>query len=446
LPPLSERLLAGRYRLTDRAEGLDTPARIPAVEVHSGAGVALEAVPLPEVVGAELLHDGPDARDTVYGLPPEDTAPQQSAAAAHAVRSAERAAAAMPSHPRLLAVYEAFAEDGRLWVAEEQVPGVPLARLLESGPLPLFRVAEIADDVLAALCAVHAAGLVHGNVTAETVIVCEDGAAMLGGLGIGAAQEALSDSADPGSPSVGWTPARQRARDTRAALTGPCAERWAPEQVGPPPDRRPLSGVRSPGALSPGGSAHGGQVHGLSPYGVPAQGQPQPRQPLPDRQVGPAADCWAVGVLLFRALTGHGPFPEDDLPTLLDAVRTGRHASFGSCGQLSPLVAALLRRDPAERPGPALVRRRLAPLLAHAPEPHDPGAAAELLPVLRTRGTVVRRGRLGRAVEPHPDHPHGPPRHARHGSIPPALLGPLLVGGIVLALLVALALLTLLAG
>ncbi|WP_055586209.1 protein kinase family protein [Peterkaempfera griseoplana] len=417
MPPVYGRLLAGRYQLMDRPEDLAAPRRRAAVDSASGLRVVLEAVPLPEVVSAEVLDDG---LDTVYGLAPEEAAPT-AGAAARAVDRAARAVAAVPVHPRLLQDFEVFHQDGYLWVAGEYLPGVPLARLLERGPLPVHRAAEIAGDLLGALQAVHAAGLVHGNITPETVLVCEDGAAMLGGLGSGAAQEALSEGLDADPSGVAlplgtdWTLARRRARDSRAALAGPRAERWAPEQVGPP------GGDRGP--------------------------QLQLQRPLPGEPVGPAADCWALGVLLFRLLTGRPPFPEEDTGVLFDAVRAGRRAPGASCGALRPLVEELLHPDPAARPAPAQVRRRLSELLTRAPEPYDPDTAgvAALLPAVRPAGTVERRRRRGGLPQPHPDHPHGPPRHARRG-LRPGSLGPLLVGGIVLVLLLVLGVTALLAG
>ncbi|WP_377270880.1 hypothetical protein [Peterkaempfera sp. SMS 1(5)a] len=415
MPPVHGRLLAGRYQLMDRSEDLAAPRRLAAVDSATGLRVVLEALPLPEVVSAELLDEGPD---TVYGLAAEEAA-SLSGPAARAVGRATRAAAAVPVHPRLLQDYEAFHQDGYLWVAGEYLPGVPLARLLERGPLPVHRAAEIAGDLLGALQVVHAAGLVHGNITPETVLVCEDGAAMLGGLGTGAAQEALCDGLvgePPGlglTPGADWTLARQRARDSRAELAGPRAERWAPEQVGPPGDDR----------------------------------GPQQRRPLPGEPVGPAADCWALGVLLFRVLTGRAPFPEEGIGVLFDAVRAGRRPSAASCGVLRPLVEELLHPDPAARPAPALVRQRLSELLTRAPEPYDPDTAgvAALLPAVRPAGTVERHRRRVGLPRPHPDHPHGPPRHARRG-LRPRTLGPLLVGGVVLVLLLVLVVTALLAG
>ncbi|MFF4649449.1 hypothetical protein [Streptomyces sp. NPDC001380] len=460
MPSESGRLLAGRYRLTGRPEGSGVPGRRRAVDTATGLRVVLEATPLPEVVGAELVDDPAahpgdpaghrararyprdrygddpyggdryprdrhgddryddrydDGDDTVYADSrrgaafPAASPAAPPAAAARAVDHAARVADAVPSHPRLLQVFEVFDQDGFLWVAGEHLPGVPLARLLERGPLPVHRAAEVASDVLGALRAVHAAGIVHGNVTPETVLVCEDGTAMLGGLSTGAAQETLcgGPGADlPGAavPPADWTPARLRARDVRAGLAGPRAERWAPEQAGPRPS-------------------------GPQPAG-PA--------PQPGAAVGPPADAWAVGVLLFRMAAGRAPFPEDGTAALLDAVRAGRPAADRSCGPLAPLVDALLHPDPAARPAPAQARQRLGELLARAPEPYDPDAAgvAALLPAVRPAAPLERRRRGGAPV-PRPGRPPAPARHARSGARP-GLLGPLLVGGLLLAVLAVL--------
>ena len=429
MPSASEGLLAGRFRLTDHPERLDVPGRIVALDSLSGVRVALEAVPLPEVVSADLLDDGIGA---VYGLPPEDGA-QQSDLGGRAARHAAKVADAVPAHPRLLQVFEVLECDGFLWVVGEHLPGVPLARLLEQGPLPVHRAAEIIGDLLGALSAVHSAGIVHGNVTAETVLVCEDGTAMLGGLGTGAVQETLCDDRD-GKAAVAaveagtdWTLARVRSRDVRLGLTGACAERWAPEQVGPPKDCRASYSLPLPPAAV-----------------QPPDHVPPPRRPLPGERVGPAADCWAIGVLLFRMLTGRAPFPEEDTAALFGAIRAGRRLSTESCGPLRPVVEELLRPEPAARPEPAQVRRRLARLLSRAPEPYDPASAgvAELLPAISRAGTPARRrhgepelrGRAGLPM-PRPGRPPGVRRPARRRT---GLLGPLLVGGLILTVLLVL--------
>ena len=407
------RLLAGRYRLTGRPRGTG----VAAVDVRSGAEVQLDAVPLPVTV-TPFDQDLPAGSDET---------------AARALTQTAFVTQVVPDHPRLSQVFQVFAEDGYLWVAGEAVPGAPLAALLARGPLPGYRVAELAHDLVAALRAVHAMGLVHGNLTADTVTVCEDGTALLGGLVVGAAQEALCGGPGAGTPGAGvpespWNPARVRARDARAVIVGPVSERWAPEQAGPGTAREAAAEVAA-------GIAAG-------------------------RPVGPAADAWALGALLHRALTGGPLLPEQDAAhpdrpgpvdrrTLPGPSKAGASAAGRSKGPLGPLVLRLLAVDPEARPALAEVQEELRTLLLRAPEPVDQdavSAVAELLPPPRRAALGARRRtepRAGGAVltEP-PDTRHHHAAPARH----PARLGAVLVGGILALVLLLLVVVVLAAG
>ncbi|WP_369183854.1 protein kinase [Streptomyces sp. Y1] len=359
-------LLAGRYRLTDRPE----PLRARAVDEQNGESVLLRGLELPALLTAGQGLDDP--------LP---------AQADRLVRRVAAAGAAAPTwHPRLLRGVGAFAEGELLWTVEERPAGCSLAELLAAGPVPPYRAAELAADLAGALRALHGAGLAHGNVTAESVLVCEDGAAMLGGLLSGVAEEALAE--DLGGPGG------RRRYDVRATLVGPVAERW------------PLDG-------------------------------------------GPAGDCWALGALLQRMVTGRSPFPEGGVPELVTAVRDGRREPSVVCGPLAPLAERLLQPDPSLRPSAEDVRRELAALLAGAPEPVDEERAA--------REAVAREVALKPAAPLVPQRPRRRPARAagtertaddraRPPRIPPALLGPLLVGGVFVLLALALAAVVLFAG
>lgn len=192
------RVLADRYRLplppSDEYELTETRA----FDTYSGQEVLVRQVPLPEVVEAEVLDaeglpDGFTARDPRgsrrspgRGGPRRPTEP----AVRRAVEAAQ-AAARIPDHPRLDQVFDVFAEGGSLWIVSESVAARPLAALLAEKPLSPYRAAEVASDVLMALRVLHAHGWVHRNITARTVLVCDDGRVMLTGLAVGAAEEAL---------------------------------------------------------------------------------------------------------------------------------------------------------------------------------------------------------------------------------------------------------------
>ncbi|MGW2746830.1 protein kinase [Streptomyces sp. NPDC001450] len=192
------RVLADRYRLplppSDEYELTETRA----FDTYSGQEVLVRQVPLPEIVEAEVL----DAE----GLPEGFTARERGARRTPAARTATRrpsdpavrraveaaqAAASIPDHPRLDQVFDVFAEGGSLWIVSEWVAARPLSALLAEQPLTPYRAAEVASDVLMALRVLHGHGWVHRNITARTVLVCDDGRVMLTGLAVGAAEEAL---------------------------------------------------------------------------------------------------------------------------------------------------------------------------------------------------------------------------------------------------------------
>ncbi|MFJ3172749.1 protein kinase [Streptomyces roseus] len=151
----------------------------------------------------------------------------------------------------------------------------------------------------------------------------------------------------------------ERARLTRMAVVGAVTERWAPEQAG---------SVTGPWQLA--------------------------------APIGPATDLWGLGALLYRAVQGHAPYPEDNVAELVDMVCAEPPAFAEECGPLRPIVESLLRQDPTERPDFEELRGWLRSLVRSAPEP-DGGLAAlpmpepdpARLPVVRRRGDLHGRHR-----------------------------------------------------
>jgi hypothetical protein len=98
----------------------------------------------------------------------------------------EVAAAATVRHPALAAVHRLVDDDGRPVVVMELVDGVTLHELVRRhGGLPPRRAAQLAVEVLAALAALHRAGVLHGAVSPGSVLVTPAGAAKLVGAGTG---------------------------------------------------------------------------------------------------------------------------------------------------------------------------------------------------------------------------------------------------------------------
>ncbi|MFJ6838147.1 protein kinase [Streptomyces sp. NPDC091209] len=191
---------------------------------------------------------------------------------------------------------------------------------------------------------------------------------------------------NPGRRGGGWgelvvgTPPRrgpatalaaERARQARMAVVGPVTERWAPEQAGP--------------------------VHENWQLAAP---------------IGPATDLWALGALLFRAVQGHAPYPEENTAELVQLVCAEPPAFAEECGPLRPVVESLLRQDPTERLDFEELRGWLRSLVRSAPEPEAgahvvpvPPVDPSRLPIVRRRGELVRRRRAGLpATSPHARH------------------------------------------
>jgi hypothetical protein len=93
------------------------------------------------------------------------------------------------SHPRLIRVFDADPEADRPWIAMEPIEGDSLRDLLRRGPLDVDGAVRIARDVLGALGALHAKGVIHRDVKPGNVMVGRDGIARLGDLGLVTAQE-----------------------------------------------------------------------------------------------------------------------------------------------------------------------------------------------------------------------------------------------------------------
>ncbi|WP_349411121.1 protein kinase [Streptomyces sp. MH191] len=269
------RVLADRYRLPLPAADEDEFADGRAFDTYSGQEVLIRQVPLPEVVEAEVLDadglpDGFVARDAgARGRGGRGATRRPADPAVRRAIEAAQAAARIPDHPRLDQVFDVFAEGGSLWVVSELVPARSLAALLDEQLLTPYRAAEVASDVLMALRVLHAHGWVHRNITARTVLVCEDGRVMLTGLAVGAAEEALcgydpvppdidaeagtGNGADAGAPGV----VPDTFRGPAAGPVTPSAPVTPPAPV--PPGPRPPSAWRAiPGARGAGLDGAGG--------------------------------------------------------------------------------------------------------------------------------------------------------------------------------------------
>ncbi|MEV8542906.1 protein kinase [Streptomyces sp. NPDC051572] len=88
-------------------------------------------------------------------------------------------------HPNIVAVFDYVDEGTTCWIVMEYVPSRSLAQLMaERGPLAPEEAGSIGCQIADALVKSHRAGVVHGDVTPENILVTDEGVARLTDFGI----------------------------------------------------------------------------------------------------------------------------------------------------------------------------------------------------------------------------------------------------------------------
>jgi serine/threonine protein kinase len=137
----------------------------------------------------------------------------------------EARAAARLNHPNVVRVYDVFTADERPWIVMEYLPSHSLHDLITAeGPLPPARVAQLGLDVLAALRAAHASGVLHRDVKPSNVLLGEGGRVVLSDFGIATLQGEASVT-QPGL--VLGSPAYMAPERASEGLTGPESDLWS---------------------------------------------------------------------------------------------------------------------------------------------------------------------------------------------------------------------------
>jgi eukaryotic-like serine/threonine-protein kinase len=182
-------LLAGRYRLRT-------------VIGRGGMGVVWLA-------GDEMLRRDVAVKEIIW--PAQLDAAEQEALRRRALREARTAARL--NHPNIVRVYDVAEEGGRPWVVMQFVPYRSLSEVVrDDGPLSPAQAARVGLQVLAAIRAAHAAGVLHRDVKPGNVLLGAEGQVVLADFGT-----ALAD----GGPTL----------TTTGILTG-SAPYLAPERAG----------------------------------------------------------------------------------------------------------------------------------------------------------------------------------------------------------------------
>jgi hypothetical protein len=107
-----------------------------------------------------------------------------------------RAATAV-RHPHVVPILDLVEDAETLWVVRERIPARSLAEIVgEHGPMPVAAATLIGAQVASALAVAHAAGVTHGALTLDAILVADVSTApfaMVGGLGSSPPTDAGTD-------------------------------------------------------------------------------------------------------------------------------------------------------------------------------------------------------------------------------------------------------------
>ncbi|MEU6596977.1 serine/threonine-protein kinase [Streptomyces flaveolus] len=158
--PGTGRLVAGRYRLLGKLG-------------HGGMGTVWRAKD--ERMDREVAVKEPRVPDHL---------PEREQANAFERMRREARAAARLDHPAVVHVHDVAVVDGRPWIVMELVHGRTLGSVLRDGTLDAREAARIGLQVLGALEAAHAAGVLHRDVKPENILLGRHDRVVLTDFGI----------------------------------------------------------------------------------------------------------------------------------------------------------------------------------------------------------------------------------------------------------------------
>jgi len=232
---------------------------------------------------------------------------------------AEAVALARLQHPNIVQIYDVGETVGRPYFVFEFVAGGSLAQYLQGTPQPVRPAAQLVDTVARAVHAAHAQGVIHRDLKPANILLRDE---REGARGESRALSPLASRLASLVPKI-----------TDFGLAK-CA--GSDEEA---PDLRGLTVT--------------GDLVGTPNYMAPEQAM-VPRQP-----VGPAADVYALGAILYELLTGRPPFTgETPLATVLQ-VLNNEPVSVTSLQpsvprDLETICLKCLRKEPRQRYGSAL--------------------------------------------------------------------------------------------
>ncbi|MEV5241007.1 serine/threonine-protein kinase [Streptomyces cinnamoneus] len=221
----------------------------------------------------------------------------------------EAQAAARIRHSGVVTVHDVTEEQGLPVIVMELVDGPSLDDVLEErGTLEPHEAAAIGAKLMDALDAAHRAGVLHRDVKPANVLLERGGRVVLTDFGI-----ATMEASDG---------------DAVTKLT------------------------------------QSGQIIGSIDYLPPERAQ--------GRDPGPASDIWSLGMTLYAAVEGASPFRRTSVWSTMTAIVNEPLPEPRRAGPLTPVLQALMAKEPENRPTADQARRMLEQIAAASTAPAAP--------------------------------------------------------------------------
>lgn len=208
---------------------------------------------------------------------------------------AEAEAAARLSHPNIVQLFEVSeTPEGFPFFSLEFVPGGTLAERLKAGPLKALEAAAMLEALARAMQYAHENNIIHRDLKPANILLGARGQ----GLGGKEVQETMLKDAHHGT-LVGSAPSSSSLTPNPQPLTPKISDFGLAKQLD-----------------AEDGLTRTGAIMGTPSYMAPEQAFGQ------SKNVGPAADIYALGAILYECLTGRPPFKGASVADTLEQVRT----------------------------------------------------------------------------------------------------------------------------
>jgi tetratricopeptide (TPR) repeat protein len=189
----------------------------------------------------------------------------------------EAQAAARLSHPNVVQVYEVGEHRGHPYLALEYVGGGSLAEQLRLGPLPPHRAAEVVEVLAGAVQAAHDQGIVHRDLKPANILLQMD-----------------KETRREGDKERGRQGDKEK--EPSSVSSSPCLLVSLSSAV------PKIADFGLAKRLDVETATQSGAVMGTPAYMAPEQAAGK------GKEVGPSADVYALGAILYECLTGRPPF------------------------------------------------------------------------------------------------------------------------------------------